>query len=382
VSELGSAIDELAAEDLDATPTAVLADDLVELARARERLDAEWMRRLAVFDARRGADDDDVLSTECWVRRHCGLTPGAARERVSLARRLGELPETAAAFAAGEIGYGHVRQLSAAADDVDGEVWAGSESILVDAARTLDPRGLGKVLSHWRHAVDPEAFVAAEDEARERRRFDISETFESMTVLDGQLFGDDGAIVRTAIAAYDKPLPDETRTPTQRRADALVELARQTLDRGELPMSGGERPHLNVHVDLGTLERRAGAKAAELDWGGVVSGEAARRLACDTGVSRVITNGTSEPLDVGRRTRTIPAALRRAVIARDRHCVAPGCDRPPGWCEVHHKKHWTDGGETALQNLELRCHLHHYDEHEGQWKPERARRRRARARPP
>lgn len=103
-------------------------------------------------------------------------------------------------------------------------------------------------------------------------------------------------------------------------------------------------------------------------------------------MSRIITGGKSEPLDVGRRTRMIPAALRRAVIARDRHCVAPGCDRPPGWCEVHHKKHWTDGGATALDNLELRCHLHHRDQHEGrsseQWKPERARRRAAAARPP
>jgi hypothetical protein len=148
------------------------------------------------------------------------------------------------------------------------------------------------------------------------------------------------------------------------------------------PTSGGERPHLNVHTDLLTLKRLAGAEAAELDWGCVISGEAARRLACDAGVSRIITDGASEPLDVGRRTRTVPAALRRAVVARDRHCVASGCDRPPGWCEVHHKKHWIDGGATELSNLELRCHLHHRDEHEGHWKPERARSRGAWARPP
>jgi hypothetical protein len=254
----------------------------------------------------------------------------------------------------------------------------------VDAARTLDPWGLSKVIAHWRHAVDPEAFVAGETDARTRRRLDISETIHAMTVLDGQLFGDDGAIVRTAIDAYDMPLADETRTPTQRRADALVEMARQALGRGELSTSGGERPHLNVHVDLTTLEQRIGAPGADLDWGGVVSGEAARRLACDAGVSRIITDGASEPLDVGRRTRTIPAAIRRAVIARDRHCVAPGCDRPPGWCEIHHRRHWVDGGTTSIDNLELRCHPHHHDEHEGQWNPDRARTRsrRARTRPP
>jgi hypothetical protein len=310
------------------------------------------------------------------------VAPGAARERVSVARRLGELPETSAAFAAGEIGYGHVRQISAAAGEVESDVWAESESILVDAARSLDPRGLNTVIAHWRHAVLPEAFVAAEAEVNGRRRFDISETFEGMTVFDGQLFGVDGAIVRTAIDAYNKPLPDDPRTPTQRRADALVEMARQALNRGELPTRGGERPHLNVLVSLETLKGLAGAHAAELDWGATISGEAARRLACDCGVSRIITTGKSEPLDVGRRMRTPSAALRRAVIARDRHCVAPGCDRPPGWCEVHHRQHWIDGGHTRLDDLELRCHFHHYDEHEGQWKPGRARRRATRAKPP
>jgi Domain of unknown function (DUF222) len=380
VSELGSAIDELAVEDLDAAPQAVLADDLVEIRRAIDRLEAEWLRRLRVFDGR-GADDE-VLSIQCWVRQHCGLTPGAARERVSVARRLGDLPVASAAFAGGEISYAHARQISAASSDVSPAVWAEGEPILVEAARNLDPRRLSAVIAHWRHAVDPEAFVAAEIEARERRRFDISETFDATTVLDGQLFGDDGAIVRTAIDAYDAPLPGDMRTPTQRRADALVELARQALNRGDAPTSGGERPHLNAYVPLATLELRAGAEAAELDWGAPISGEGARRLACDAGVSRIITDGKSEPLDVGRRTRTIPAALRRAVIARDRRCVTPGCDRPPGWCEVHHRQHWLDGGATSIDNLELRCHLHHYDEHEGQWQPERARRHRVRVRPP
>jgi hypothetical protein len=380
VSELGSAIDELALEDLDVTPAAALADDLVELRGAIDRLDAEWLRRLAAFDGR--GMGEEVLSTQCWLRQHCGLSPGAARERVGVARRLRDLPETQAAFASGEIGYAHVRQISAAASDVDPGVLAEGEPILVDAARKLDPRGLNKVIAHWRHAVEPDAFILAANESHELRRFDISETFEGMTVFDGEVYGDDGGLVRTAIDAYSKPLPDDTRTPTQRRADALVELARQVLNSGDAPSSGGERPHLNVHAPLATLETRAGAEAAELDWGGVVSGETARRLACDAGVSRIITNGASEPLDVGRRTRSIPPALRRAVIARDRHCVAPGCDRPPGWCEIHHRQHWLDGGPTALSNLELRCHVHHRDEHEGQWKPERARRRDARARPP
>ena len=383
MSGLGSAIDKLAVEDLDGVADATLGADVIELSRQMNRFEAQWLRRVTEVDRRGTWQAEGALSPTAWLRDRCRLTPGAARERVLVGRRLADDLDAAwAAFEDGEIGYGHVRHLAQATGDVDPSLVVEAEPILVDAARTLDPRGLTKVIAHWRHAVDPEAFVTAEVDAHELRRFDISETFQGMTVFDGQAFGIDGALVRTAIDAYDRPLPDDTRTPTQRRADALVEMARQALDRGDLPTTAGERPHLNLHLDLTTLEQRAGAKAAELDWGGTISGEAARRLACDCGISRIITDGDSQPLDVGRRTRTIPAAIRRAVIARDRHCVEAGCDRPPGWCEVHHRKHWVDGGTTRLDDLELRCHPHHYDEHEGQWKPERARIRHARARPP
>jgi hypothetical protein len=160
------------------------------------------------------------------------------------------------------------------------------------------------------------------------------------------------------------------RRPSQRRADALVELCRQVLDRGDAPVKGGVRPNLNVTIDLETLERRAGAKAAELDWSGPIPGETARRLACDASVSRIITKGRSEILDVGRSTRVVPAAIRRAVIARDRECVADGCDRPWWWCDVHHKVHWIDGGRTAVEDLELRCRRHHRDVHEGRARAE------------
>jgi hypothetical protein len=82
-------------------------------------------------------------------------------------------------------------------------------------------------------------------------------------------------------------------------------------------------------------------------------------------VSRVITKGSSIPLDVGRATKVVPAALRRAVVVRDRGCRFPGCDRPPGWCDSHHVRHWADGGETALLNLVLLCRPHHRLIHRG-----------------
>lgn len=164
------------------------------------------------------------------------------------------------------------------------------------------------------------------------------------------------------------PSPDDERTAGQRRADALVELARRALDGGRLPEVGGERPHIAVTIDLATLEARAPAAAADVDWAGPVPGETARRLACDAGVTRIITDGPSEILDVGRRTRTVPPALRKAVVLRDGGCAYAGCDRPPPWCDVHHIEHWADGGSTSLANLTLLCRHHHRLLHEGRWR--------------
>jgi hypothetical protein len=110
-----------------------------------------------------------------------------------------------------------------------------------------------------------------------------------------------------------------------------------------------------------------GPRAAETGWAGPITAEAARRLACDAGITRVITAGASQPLDVGRRTRTIPPALRTALTVRDRGCVWPGCDRPPPWTDAHHLIPWIDGGPTNLDNLALLCRRHHRSVHEGRW---------------
>jgi len=110
-----------------------------------------------------------------------------------------------------------------------------------------------------------------------------------------------------------------------------------------------------------------GPRAAETGWAGPITGEAARRIACDAGITRVITDGPSQPLDVGRRTRTIPPAIRTALVVRDRGCVFPGCDRPPPWTDAHHLVHWADGGPTNLDNLALLCRTHHRTVHERRW---------------
>jgi 5-methylcytosine-specific restriction protein A len=113
-----------------------------------------------------------------------------------------------------------------------------------------------------------------------------------------------------------------------------------------------------VHVDLPALAGGVGG-LHETDGGFVLDPFGLDQLVCDPSVSRIVFGPGSEVLDVGRKTRVIPAGLRRAVIARDRHCVAPGCGRSARWCDVHHIVSWAHGGETVIANLCLLCRYHH-----------------------
>jgi hypothetical protein len=104
-----------------------------------------------------------------------------------------------------------------------------------------------------------------------------------------------------------------------------------------------------------------------LDYGTQVSAAEARRWACDAKIIPVVLGGKSEPLDVGRAMRTVPLSIRRALVARDRGCVFPGCDRPPGMYQAHHCLHWIDDGETSVENCVLLCEAHHRHVHHTGW---------------
>jgi hypothetical protein len=337
-----------------------LHSELVRREKA-SRLDAaERLALIAEMDRRRSFEDEGFLSATSWLRDRFRISGGEAKRWVELARRLAELPEVARALADGDISFDHARLLACAAVDHP-QHFEDDHKVLIDAARELSPANLRKALDYWRQAHNAEASVAEEQRRFDRRKVFASQTLDGMWRLDGYSDPESGAVIQTALHAAMEPWaldPNDERTPAQRRHDALVDICRFYLDHAEIPQQGGERPHVTVQVDLATLEGRAG-KTCELDSTGVVSPETARRLACDAGVSRVITRGPSEPLDVGRRTRTIPPAIRRALVVRDGGCVADGCDRPPRWTDAHHRVHWADGGPTSLDNLVLLCRRHH-----------------------
>lgn len=166
-------------------------------------------------------------------------------------------------------------------------------------------------------------------------------------------------------AGRDAGIGGDTRSPAQRRADALVEVCRLALRTGELPVSGGEPPLLTVTVAYDPLTRALGV--GRLDSGDRVSPATVRRLACDAQVMPVVLDGESQVLDAGRSRRLATGPMRRALVVRDRGCSFPACDRPPRWCDGHHVRPWSVGGRTCLDNLVLLCRHHHRLIHDGDW---------------
>jgi len=149
----------------------------------------------------------------------------------------------------------------------------------------------------------------------------------------------------------------------QRRADALVQVAESALSHAGRAMSGGERQTLVVHVDAHTLVADAPGRS-ELDDGPVLAAETVRRLGCDASLVAIVHDGGGHVLDVGRRTRSIPPAIGRALRVRDRGCRFPGCTQQR-FVDGHHIEHWAHGGATRLSNLVLLCRRHHRQVHEG-----------------
>ncbi|MDQ4118707.1 MAG: HNH endonuclease, partial [Actinomycetota bacterium] len=163
----------------------------------------------------------------------------------------------------------------------------------------------------------------------------------------------------------------DPRSGAERLGDALVELTRRGLVRGDAGVEAGEPARVTVTVPLEVLESRSGAGLLGFGDGtlsAAIDAETARRLACDARVVPIVLGTRGEPLDVGREARLANRAQRRALAQRDGGCAFPGCDVPPQWCVAHHVVHWIDGGETVLENLVLLCCRHHTVIHTQEWK--------------
>lgn len=364
------------------------AELLTELGAMETRLHATWAQMLSVvaeIDSRGVAGQVGYGTTVELVRAVSRVSRGEARARIRAAaevlpgRGLGgapvapKLPATAAAVAEEAIGAADVTVirsiLARIPAHVGDEQRAEVEAELARHARTLDAGQLAVLGKRILAYLDQDG-PRPKDPVKTRRWLRFGDR-DGGVELTGWLDREAAEIVRSALSPLAAPRPStdteiDLRTASQRDADALVELAQRALTEGELPTEGGERPQVVVTVSLPVLQGRIGMGSLAL--GGPINADVARRLACDAEIIPVVLGSRGELLDVGRASRSVPTAIRRAVIVRDGGCAFPGCSVPARWCDIHHVTHWADHGPTSIGNCVTLCGRHHRLLHHSDWR--------------
>ncbi len=285
------------------------------------------------------------------------------------------LPDTAAALAAGEIGPAQVRVITETVNAipayVSGPDREAAEAELARHARSFNSTSLHRIGQHILAHLDPDGPEPRDQPqpapaAGELRLWDRR---DGRLGLEGYLEAEHRAAFRSLIDQLAAPAPPPTPSPTsapRRNATPMpCWICGPARAAHDCPTTAGEPPHLTVTIDWDALRTSLGI--ATLDYGTHISAAAARQWVCDAKIIPVVMGGKAEPLDVGRAMRTVPLAIRRALVARDRGCAFPGCDRPPGMCQAHHCRHWIDNGETSVENCVLLCETHHRHVHHTGW---------------
>jgi hypothetical protein len=344
-----------------------LDDHILLLEAARHRLDVEWCESLGEFEHRKGHEVFGYPSLIAYLKDRARIAGARAKRHVSLARAARRFRSTFKSWKQNLISTDQADLLFRAAERVPDEYPDAEEVLLEIVGDTVEETR--KVLDYWTATVNQPGGGSDLESQLLRRRFDYTRRADGMVEGEFALTSTAGEAFITALDAMTPPpAPDDTRTTTQRRHDGFEDLVNGFLTGSTPPEVGGERPHVNVMVDVEALRGVPGG-VHESEAGHVLDVEAIQVFACDSSLNRIVWDGESEILDVGRRTRIIPAALRRAVIARDRHCVWQGCGRSARWADVHHVISWADGGTTSLDNLCLLCRYHHTLIHLHGWQP-------------
>ncbi len=288
-----------------------------------------------------------------------------------------DLPNTAEAYSRGEVGVEHVdriRRFAAElpADVLTGESWPIAEKALAEIAGDAGPRGLSRPIRELRARLDPDGQAPDDRElARPDRQLWLEQRHNNWTI-HGTLDYETGLKLRSVLDALGKPRSSEanggtpdTRTPAERDADALAEIVQLAANPESLPENGGEP--FTIMVTMTEQALREGIGTATTMDGTIIPATQLRRIACDAGIIPTILGSEGEVLDMGCRDRTAPPKLRRRLIARDKGCAHPDCDKPPALTQAHHIQHHANGGLTTEENMVLLCAHHHTLIHHTEW---------------
>jgi len=346
----------------------VLGKEITELFGYITAATYDLLVKIREFDKDKLWHLEGICSCAHWLNWKCGISMNAAREKVRVANALGGLPMISEAFSKGQISYSKARAMTRVATPEN-------EEFLMKIANHGTAYHVETVVRGYRRAKQLNEVESANQQFNSRS-FDYHYDDDGSLVFNGRLPAEVGAMLIKALGnAVDRAdagqdVSAETRPPlATRRADALADMAESYLENGNESSSSADRYQVMVHVSAETLESDVSAETSEtetahIEQGPHVSAETSRRICCDASITRLVEDKNGEPLSSGRKSRVIPPPMRRALKARDKICRFPGCTHQH-FIDGHHIKHWSDGGETCLDNLVQLCRHHHRLVHEG-----------------
>ena len=338
-----------------------LADEITELYGYITAATYEFLAKVREFDENGLWEGPGLVSCAHWLNWQCGIGMNAAREKVRVARALANLPKISEAFKRGEISFSKVRAITRVATPE-------SEDYLLSIARNGTANHVEALVRGFRRAEHLSDAESAEHQF-ETRTFHYHWDEDGSLVFKGRLPAEVGAMLMKALqSAVDTR--DVTAVTSEdendgsidsiamKRADAIAEMAETYLAKGPAASSSADRYQVMLHV-------HPEDSSSHIEDGPHVSAETSKRICCDTSISRILVEDEEgEPLSIGRKSRVVPPAMRRALKARDKQCRFPGCTHRH-YLDAHHMVHWADGGETSLTNLASLCRFHHRLHHEG-----------------
>lgn len=390
-----------------------LGDQITLLAGQINAANYQFLKLIAEFDRLKAWAQYGCRSCAHWLNWKCGISYGAGREKVRVAKAMEGLDDINQAFSAGELSYSKVRAMTRVATEKNQEYllmisqYGTAQHVeqLVKAYRTVNsyddymPNGRlsdqrsgdGGDLAIEKLQDSFDAQLTEQKHQDDKRSFSSYQDDDGMWVIKARLPAEEGGLLVKLISAlgeqiannqlgesedineqsedmHEESIPAETKiTFPQRRADALLAISEHFLaaDDCDVSFKGFERCQLMLHVHAGAgSDMASDFNSAHLDdcW---LPSEAAKRLSCDASMVLIEEDEVGNVLDIGRRSRIIPAGMSRALAIRDHgHCQFPGCCESH-FTEGHHIVHWAEGGETKLDNLVTLCRFHHQQLHRG-----------------
>jgi 5-methylcytosine-specific restriction endonuclease McrA len=354
-----------------------MADGITELVAHLDAGTFQLLELICEFDENEGWAGPGINSCAHWLNWKCGMSLGSARERVRVARALPVLPEISAAFREGRVSYSKVRAMTrvatgknenkllqialhGTASHVETQVRLYRKTKRIEALEEENLRHGHRELSWY---IDDDDYWVFKGRFTPEQGALLQKALEA---AGDQLFAEQQHVPEEVSGEVSDSVPLDRTTPepiSQKRADELARVVEGFLAGVNNDQSGGDRYMVNIHTDIETLKKDGAGVESEIEDRGHVPAETSRRLACDCSIVHWHEGQQGEPLNIGRKTRSIPPAIRRALKRRDHGCRFPGCTCNR-FVDAHHIQHWADGGETSMDNLVLLCRTHHRLVHE------------------